>query len=85
MGEWFGGGMEGERERWKRRKSVAIHVVAILDGTTSVLRRPWVVLAVALGVVLVRGQSEAGPVGVVVPSSWSMARHGPLEYRWFLH
>jgi hypothetical protein len=31
-------------------------------------------------VVLARGQSEVGPVGVVVPSSWDMARHGLLEF-----
>ena len=42
---------------------------SVVDEATSVLHRPLVVLAVAPGVVLVRGQSEVGPVGVVGPSS----------------
>jgi len=62
-------------EKEKKKCYDAIRVVdewvtlSIVDGTTSVLHRPWVGLAVAPGVVLVRGQSEVGPVGVVVPSS----------------
>jgi len=76
-----GNGRE-KQEKEKEKCYDAIHVVvksSIVDGTTSDLRRPWVVLAVAPGVVLVRGQSEVGPVGVVVPSSWGMAQHGPLD------
>lgn len=51
----------------------------VLDNrrATSALHRPWVVLAGAPGVVLVRGQSEVGLVGGVVPSSWDMEQHGP--------
>jgi hypothetical protein len=58
----------------------------VLDNrrATSALHRPWVVLAGAPGVVLVRGQSEVGLVGGVVPSSWDMEQHGPLEFSFAL-